>query len=384
MTKPAASVRTLLLTNNPNLGSTARILQAWLEIAAAAGVEARVVMRSQGAFTHWLTARGVPALVDPMPFFERREPWTALKHSWLVRRFGAESDVIHCNEHDVYPFVLTLRRFLRLPVVCHVRYRIDRKFAEWAFAGRRCPDALLWTSHQQKKDSFDAVDGIVPEARQHIVPLGIDVTTFGTDHGEGSELRRTLGVSDEEILVGTASPLRPRKRLEDFIEIASRLGHKYARTVFIIAGGEIAGDEGYRHEIERRIEHAGLGRRLRWVGFLEPVEPFHHATDISVSTSEYETFGNSVCEAMACGKPVAAYRGGSVDEVLGGAGLIVDTCDLDGLTAAVERLILHPQERAAFGALGRERVGARFSPAASLRQVVDIYSSLLPPAAPAG
>ena len=54
-------------------------------------------------------------------------------------------DVIHCNEHNVYPFARLLRRLLARPIVCHVRYRFDRGFAEWAFANRRQPDALLWT-----------------------------------------------------------------------------------------------------------------------------------------------------------------------------------------------------------------------------------------------
>ena len=123
-------------------------------------------------------------------------------------------------------------------------------------------------------------------------------------------------------MVGTASPLRPRKRVHEFIEIARRLAPRHPKAVFLIAGGSVAGDEAYREQIEQAVRESQLGRRLRWLGFLEPVEPFFHGSDIQVSTSEYETFGNSVCEAMACARPVAAYRGGSVAEVLGDAGLV--------------------------------------------------------------
>jgi glycosyltransferase involved in cell wall biosynthesis len=285
--------------------------------------------------------------------------------------------LIHVNEHDVYPFAAMLKRVMGVPVVCHVRYRIERGWAEWAFRGERCPDALLWTSYQQKADSTAAVKGLVPEERQHVVRLGFDTATYGVDAGgEQRRLtRKALRIAEDEIVVGTASPLRPRKRVHEFIELARRLAPKHPHTVFLIAGGEVAGDEVYRAEVERQIAASGLSRRLRWLGFLEPVEPFYHASDVLVSTSEYETFGNSVCEAMACGRPVAAYRGGSVAEVLGDAGPVVETGDLDGLTAAVERLIVDAELRQRLGIAGRDRVEAEFNPRNSFEQLVEIYES---------
>jgi len=369
--------RVLYLTNNSNLGSTARILQSWLEDSSSVGIEPRVAMRGQGALTNWLIDHRVPTLVDTMPPLAALQPWSALRHAWRVSRFARGINLIHCNEHDVYPFLIPLRVFLRVPAVCHVRYRIDRGFASWAFGGSRCPEALLWTSEQQRNDSADAVRGIVPERRQHIVPLGFDVNRYGVDSGQRAASRLSLGIGDDEVVVGTASPLRPRKRVHDFIELARRLAVKHPQAVFLIAGGEIAGDEGYREQIERHIADAKLGRRLRWLGFLEPVEPFYHATDVQVSTSEYETFGNSVCEAMACARPVAAYSGGSVSEVLGDTGLVVETGDLDGLTDAVERLILDASLRATLGQAARTRVAQSFSPKKSLEQLAGIYASII-------
>jgi glycosyltransferase involved in cell wall biosynthesis len=316
-------------------------------------------------------------LIDSMPLADRYRPWRSVWHAWRVSRFARGINLIHCNEHDVYPFLIPLRKFVSVPTVCHVRYRIGREWAKWAFGGSRCPDALLWTSQQQKDDSADAVAGIVPESRQHIVRLGFDVTSYGIDNGQRAATRKALGLAEDEVVVATASPLRPRKRVHEFIEIARRLGPQYPKTVFLIAGGEIAGDEAYRQRIEREVAESGLGRRLRWLGFMEPVEPLYHASDVQVSTSEYETFGNSVCEAMACARPVAAYRGGSVAEVLGDTGLVVETGDLDGLTAAVERLVAAPYLRQSLGQAARQRVAEHFNPRKSFEQLLGIYASLL-------
>ena len=374
-----ALVRVLYATNNPNLGSTSRILQSWLELGRGFGLHGSVVAQRNGPLVEWLRSKSVDYLVNPMPPFSLSRPGVPL---WCAGRVAVWArarriKLLHFNEHDVYPFQRLLRKLVRLPAVCHVRYRLERDFAEWAFSGSRLPDALLWTSHQQKADSADAIAGIVPEERQHVVRLGIDVDYFGVDAEPGRQLRHRWGIGDDELMIGIPAPLRPRKRVEDFIEIIQELAPRYPNIVGIIAGGEITGDEDYRESIETRVSGSGLGRRLQWVGNLEPVEPFHHACDISVSTSEYETFGNSVCEAMACGKPVAAYAGGSVAEVVGEAGICVATKDLDSLTYAVEKMVQDSELRRRLGMQARQRVRDEFSPAASLEQLHKIYQALL-------
>ena len=238
------------------------------------------------------------------------------------------------------------------------------------------PDALLWTSYQQKRDCAAAIDDIVPENRQHVVRLGVDLNEFGNLVHLREATRNKYKIAPHEIVVGTASPLRPRKRVGEFVELIARLASESDRVVGLIAGGTIAGDEPYRDKIVQQIAQTGLGRRLQWVGDLTHVEPFYQACDILVSTSEYETFGNSVCEAMACQRPVVGYEGGSVREVVGDTGIIVDTGDLDALTTAARRLIEDSDLRRSLGSLARQRVADVFNPAESLQQLGGIYRSI--------
>src|SRR5262245_21727021 len=123
-------MRVLYLTNNPNLGSTARILQSWLLLGRSDDLRGHVVTQREGPFTGWLAGEAVPHLVDLMPWPDRSWPIPALWHAWKVAGWARRRriDVIHCNEHDIYPFGLLLRRFLRRPLVCHVRFRVARDF----------------------------------------------------------------------------------------------------------------------------------------------------------------------------------------------------------------------------------------------------------------
>src|SRR5260370_31929133 len=115
------------------------------------------------------------------------------------------------------------------------------------------------------------------------------------------------------------------------------------------------------------------------MGSLQNIEPFHHAVDIFVSTSNYETFGNSVCEAMDCRRPVVAYRGGAVHEVLGDAGIVLQTGDLERAVQAVEKLVLDPKLRIKLGNKARNRVAECFNPAKSFEQLIGVYEGLLAP-----
>lgn len=367
----------LYLTDNPTLGGTIRILQSWLLLAPGEGIRPFVVTPPGSKFLSWLADHGVPHTTSPMTWPDRRWPVPAVRQAWSLARCARRNriDVIHCNEHNVYPFAALLRRFLPRPLVCHARYMVGADFGRWAFA-KWPPDALLWTSRQQRADSAAAVDGVVPDDRQHLVPLGLDLARFGTRSAERDATRTAWGFRPDEVVIGQACALRARKRVEEFIDVVAALAREDERVVGVLAGDAMPGDEPYRETVLRHIEASGLGRRFRWLGNVDDVEPFYQALDVFVSTSEYETFGNSVCEAMACGKPVLGYRGGSVAEVLGDAGVVVENTDVAALTAAVRECVRRPEYRAELGEAGRRRVRDEFAPAVSLRRLAALYRDL--------
>lgn len=84
-----------------------------------------------------------------------------------------------------------------------------------------------------------------------------------------------------------------------------------------------------------------------------------------------EPFGLTMVEAMACGTPVIAMRGGSVDEVLvhGETGLICDT--LDEMIASVPRVVELDRRRC------RQRVVTHFSAEVMAAHYEDVYQQLL-------
>jgi glycosyltransferase involved in cell wall biosynthesis len=107
--------------------------------------------------------------------------------------------------------------------------------------------------------------------------------------------------------------------------------------------------------------------------------PFLRALDLFVSTSEYETFGNSVCEAMACRVPVVAYAGGSVAEVIGDTGAVVATGDLAALTVASRLYASNAAVRTEAAMRGYLRATGDLSPQTSYSRLLAVYDALVEP-----
>jgi glycosyltransferase involved in cell wall biosynthesis len=85
-----------------------------------------------------------------------------------------------------------------------------------------------------------------------------------------------------------------------------------------------------------------------------------HATDIYVGSSQYETFGMIVLGSMTWGKPALAYRGGSVYEIVGKAGLVAETGDFASPAALVESLILDGKLPRSLCLAAKQRMFTRF------------------------
>jgi glycosyltransferase involved in cell wall biosynthesis len=88
-----------------------------------------------------------------------------------------------------------------------------------------------------------------------------------------------------------------------------------------------------------------------------------------------EGFGLPILEAMAAGTPVVASTAGSIPEVAGDAALLVAHDDVDGLAAALVRVLDDDELCRTLEQAGRRRA-EQFTWADTARAMTDLYSSL--------
>jgi glycosyltransferase involved in cell wall biosynthesis len=338
-----------------------------------------MVFREAGPWQKRLADDGIRCEFDSLDPPEIRRPlstWRRLQR--LVRLVRQERvELIHCNEHDYYPMLRRVARWTGVPILVHVRFKIDPAFSDWAFPPHSLPDAIQFTSRALE----DACRPVLPESlgpdRLKLVMNGMDVEAFlARSHG-GDSLRASWRLPADAIVIGTASSIRPHKRLEDFVEVIELLRVEHPQVVGVIAGGSPFADQDYVNKLENMIEERGLAGSVKMLGNLDPIAPFMQAIDIFASTSQWETFGMSICEAMASGKPAVAFDAGGVVEVIGDTNWIAEGRDKHLLVAMLSRLAKDSELRREAGTRGQQRVRERFDAAPHAQRQAKIYEQLV-------
>jgi phosphatidylinositol alpha 1,6-mannosyltransferase len=191
---------------------------------------------------------------------------------------------------------------------------------------------------------------------------GVDAVRFDPSH-RSAALRRALAPNDE-VIVGYVGRIAAEKRLDLLAPVARRKG---VRLVIVGAG---PAEEQVRAALPGAVflgaRHGGQLARL------------YASFDVFAHAGPFETFGQTIQEAMASGLPVVApAAGGPVDLVThGSTGFLVPPFDAAALGAAVAKLVEDPELRAAFGAAGRAEVAAR-TWAAVGDELIDHYVASL-------
>ncbi|MFF3768219.1 glycosyltransferase family 4 protein [Streptomyces sp. NPDC001922] len=189
----------------------------------------------------------------------------------------------------------------------------------------------------------DLVEHGVPRVR--LWPRGVDTERFRPALRDPG-LRRSLAPGGE-LLVGYVGRLAPEKQVDLLAGTALLPG------VRLVVVGDGPSAPGLRAALPGA---RFLGRRTG-----SELARIFASLDLFVHTGPYETFCQTVQEAMASGVPVVApAAGGPLDLVdHGRTGLLVPPRDAAALTRAVRSLLVDPERRARFGRAGRAAVAER-------------------------
>ncbi|MFD6285554.1 glycosyltransferase family 4 protein [Streptomyces sp. NPDC060205] len=183
----------------------------------------------------------------------------------------------------------------------------------------------------------------VPRVR--LWPRGVDTVRFRPQHRDDA-LRRELAPNGE-LIVGYVGRLAPEKQIELLAGACALPG---VRVV-------VVGDGPSRPGLDQALPGAVfLGRRTG-----DELARIFASLDVFVHTGPFETFCQTVQEAMASGVPVVApAAGGPLDLVAHGrTGLLVPPRDEAAVRDAVWSLAADPALRAAYGAEARRTVEGR-------------------------
>ena len=107
----------------------------------------------------------------------------------------------------------------------------------------------------------------------------------------------------------------------------------------------------------------------------------HNLADIfvlpSISTPGWqEQFGMVLVESMACAKPVISTLSGSIPEVIGNAGILVQPDDMLSLSSAIKNIALDNALCKKLGEKARARVEKYFDAKKVAEKIKEIYQRI--------
>lgn len=143
----------------------------------------------------------------------------------------------------------------------------------------------------------------------------------------------------------------------------------------------IVGSGPSRETLERSAEGAGLSN----VKFLKPcgdeaLKDIIKNAMFTVAPSEsYETFGLSIIESFAMGKPVIGSDLGAIPEIIddGVNGLLFEPGNVEALAEKIQYFIDHPGLCLDMGHNARRKAEVRYNPRDHYEKLKNLYSSLL-------
>jgi glycosyltransferase involved in cell wall biosynthesis len=327
---------------------------------------------ADGALLDDIRAEGFAVVA--LPLARNLSPWAQLGALLsLVALFRVEQpDMVHAHmpiSGFLARLAATIAGVPRVAYTCHGFLfnqpgpwprRAAALVMEWV--GGRLTDVFLTVS------AAEAVDAQRLGIFRHPVAVlnGRDPAIFHPDPAARTAVRAALGVAADRVVILAVSRL---VRHKGYPELLAAM--RDVEAELWVAGARLPSDHG--EDLERYFLGAGLGSRLRRLGYRRDVAALLAAADIFVLPSHFEGLPMSVIEAMMCGLPVVAtdIRGPREQVVDGVTGVLVPPATVAPLAAALARLAGDAGLRARMGRQGRVRALALYDEALVVRTTLQ-------------
>lgn len=299
----------------------------------------------------------IPVAVQAQPD-ESRSEW----HGGTVKRLirDLRPDLLHLEQEPWSPTAATAVRAaksLGIPTVLHVAH------------AREVPAGML--DRWRQRTVLGGVSGI---AAASSAALGLWPAWSASEAGrviprQPTEVALpTPGRPSDVLRLGFTGRLVPERGCDLLLRACARL---YGQWTLQVAGSGPSQDE-----LEELAMRLGLASRITWLGGLPAPALASWWSEVDVLVAPLratptfvEEHGMLLREAMAREIAVVGSRTGALPDVIGDAGALVASDDVEGLSAALQQWLAEPDALLAAKAAARRRILGAFTPSAVAEQL---------------
>lgn len=281
-----------------------------------------------------------------------------------------EIDLVHLNNYvDLNFDAILAALFTGTPCVCHLRGLRKLSSLEVLLAN---PGVTRFIAVSAAAAHCAAGQGIAGD-RIRVVYDGRDPIPY--DRANGDVKRQEWGLSTTDVAVGYVGRLLSKKGTREFVKAMQQVISSISSAHCIIVG-----DGPQRLALEQLADESGILDKTLFTGYTDDIPPVMKALDlVCVPSIGTDAFPNTILEAMAAGKPVAAATapGGIAEQVVDGeTGLLVPPASVPALVRAIVTLVTDDDLRHQMGQAGRQRVKHHFSLERNVQETIAVYEEV--------
>jgi glycosyltransferase involved in cell wall biosynthesis len=292
-------------------------------------------------------------------------------------------DIVHTHSSKAGIIGRWAARRARIPAVVHTIHGL-------AFTASTNP-AINWSYKTLEKQAAPLTTRIVcvadamreqslaagiGRAEQYVtIYSGMETAPFLNPPVPRQEVRTSLGLTSEHIVIGTIARLFDLKGHDDLLQIAPKLCGQFSNLRFLWVG-----DGSLRPRFETEMNRMGLRDRFILTGMVPPqrVPELTAAMDILVHPSRREGLARALPQAGLAGIPAITYDiDGNREGVQNGiTGIVLQPFAVDQLSEAISSLVTDESLRRRMGHAGREFAFGRFDAKVMVDALDRLYSEI--------
>ena len=239
-------------------------------------------------------------------------------------------------------------------------YSGDRLFA-------RCVDGIFSCSSFNAKEIWGRY-----RRKAKVIYNGCDIELFKPMEPD-RELKEKMKIGDSPVIF-TAGRLVNWKRVDILISVLPLLKSKDFKVI-------ICGEGEHKPRLLSLSRTLGVEDKIIWTGAIlhEELPRYLSLASVFVQPSISESFGISICEAMAMEIPVIASRSGGIPEVVedGVSGFLVEPGDINKVAENIDILLGDRDMRRTMGKEGRAKIERMFTWDKVAERVMEGYREVL-------
>ena len=193
---------------------------------------------------------------------------------------------------------------------------------------------IAWSLHEKK---FIEQNFGVKSSKISVIPPGVDLDLFHPINIQ--EARRKIHMQEDVRTILYVGRIERLKGLDMLLKALSQIQHK--DTFLYVIGGTNNTEEVNR--LKKICIDLNLNEKVHFIGSISraQLKYYYNSADLYVLPSYYESFGLSVLEAAACGKPTIASKVGGLPSIIrdNETGFLLEQRSLGSLIKKIEILL---------------------------------------------